>query len=323
MTASTDSDSSQMRIVFMGTPTFAVPSLDALVDAGFKPVAVVTGPDRKRGRGQVLSGTPIKDAAIRHQISHIIQPEDVRSSEFAKDISALNPDIIVVVAFRILPEEVFGAARMGTFNLHGSLLPRYRGAAPINHAIMNGDSETGVTTFFLKQRVDTGNVILRRSMSIAENETAGEVHDRMMHLGAEAVVDTVRLMVKGELQTLAQDDSLATGAPKIFRDDCLIDFDLDASNVHNKIRGLSPSPGAFSFLETQQIKVYRTRLSKGDANVEAEGGEIIRADQSLIVACGKGTIEILELQQAGKQRMTTADFLRGNRIAPGQKFQSS
>jgi len=303
----------------MGTPVFAVPSLDALVAARLAPIAVVTGPDRKRGRGQVVSPTPVKEAAIRHGIKRILQPESVRDEGFTQDIASLDPDIIVVVAFRILPEEVFGAARLGTFNLHGSLLPRYRGAAPINHAIMSGDSETGVTTFFLQKKVDTGNVILQRSMSISENETAGEVHDRMMMLGAEAVVETVRQILDGGVEPYAQDDSLATGAPKIFRDDCLIDFSLDAAEVHNKIRGLSPSPGAFSFLDGIQIKVFRTRLVGG----KGEPGEILKANDSLVVACQEGALEVVELQQAGKQRMQVADFLRGSRVHVGQKLGSS
>lgn len=321
-----------MRIVFMGTPDFAVPSLERLVEAGYVPVAVVTGPDRPRGRGQEVTPTPVKMAAQRLGISTILQPESVRSPDFAEEIRQLRPDVIVVVAFRILPPEVFQAASRGAFNLHGSLLPKYRGAAPINHAIMNGESETGVTTFFLRPEVDTGNIILQKTMPIGPDDTAGDVHDRMMHLGAEAVVETVRLIESGEARAAPQDDSEATPAPKIFRDDCRIDWGRPATAVHNQIRGLSPYPGAWTTYKGRLIKIYRTRVHTDPSEPEAASrsrqdvhtaakepapGEILEAGDRLLVAAKDGVLEILELQQEGKRRLPAKDFLLGMPVEVG------
>ena len=302
----------------MGTPEFAVPSLVALVDAGFAPIAVATGPDKKRGRGQKVSSTPVKLAAEELGISTILQPESVRESSFAEDIRALNPDIIVVVAFRILPQQVFEAARLGTFNLHGSLLPRYRGAAPINHAIMQGDSETGVTTFFLKQQVDTGNVILKRSMPIGPNETAGEVHDRMMVLGAKAVVDTVQMMVNGPVTTTPQIDSEATPAPKIFRSDCKLDFSRSVQDVHNHIRGLSPWPGAFTSLNGKQFKIFKSEVNAA-LPAPASSGVLTSVDGHLSVSGSDGHLLLKEVQIEGKKRVNASDFLNGIQIEVGQR----
>ena len=305
------------RIVFMGTPDFAVPSLRALAEAGLKPVAVVTGPDRKRGRGQVLTPTPVKAAALELGIDSILQPEDVKSEAFATDVQALQADIMVVVAFRILPEAVFSASRLGTFNLHGSLLPAWRGAAPINRAIMAGAKETGVTTFFLRSKVDTGAVIMKRSLDIGPNETTGEVHDRMMMMGADVVVETTQLILDGKAEGQPQDDSLATPAPKIFRGDCQIDWSRPAEEVHNLIRGVSPVPGAYSKLDGRQVKIYQSRLSDGAASA----GTIVSVDPDLVVACGHGAVELIELQAEGKQRILAADFVRGMRLEVGQQFE--
>jgi methionyl-tRNA formyltransferase len=305
------------RIVFMGTPDFAVPSLNALAAVGLKPIAVATGSDKKRGRGQKVSSTPVKLAADALGIDTILQPESVKDPSFAQNVRQLNPDIIVVVAFRILPPEVFEAARLGTFNLHGSLLPRYRGAAPINHAIMQGDTETGVTTFFLKQLVDTGNVILKRRLSIGPNETAGDVHDRMMILGADAVVETVQRIIRGDLTTTPQDDTQATPAPKIFRKDCELDFSGSASEVHNQIRGLSPWPGAFTFLNGKQLKVFRSEVHDSSSTT-AEPGRLTKEDGALLVSCGTGCLRLTEVQIEGKRRVTATDFLNGVLIEDGQ-----
>ena len=305
------------RIVFMGTPDFAVPSLRALAAAGLKPIAVVTGPDRKRGRGQVLTPTPVKAAALELGIESILEPEDVKSDSFATDIRALQPDIMVVVAFRILPEAVFAASRLATFNLHGSLLPAWRGAAPINRAIMAGATETGVTTFFLRSKVDTGAIIMKRSMDIGPNETAGEVHDRMMIMGAQVVIETTRMIIDGEAKGQPQDDTLATPAPKIFREDCKVDWNRASEEVHNLIRAVSPIPGAVTKLEGRQVKLYRSRLSSGTASA----GTIVAVEPDLIVACGNGAIELIELQAEGKQRLLVADFVRGMRLEVGQQFE--
>lgn len=302
-----------MRLVFMGTPDFAVPSLQSLAANGYLPAAVVTGPDRPRGRGQKITPTPVKKAAADLGVETILQPESVKDPAFAHDVRELAPDLIVVVAFRILPKEVYGAARLGAFNLHGSLLPRYRGAAPINRAIMNGDSETGVTTFFLQEKVDTGSVILRKHMSIGPDETAGDVHDRMMDLGAEAVLETVRLIERGEAVALPQDDAQATPAPKIFRDDARIDWSRSAQEVHNHVRGLSPYPGAWTHHHETLLKVYRTRV----VDESGPAGSILENDGRLVVGTGDGAVEILEIQQEGRHRMSGADFLRGYGLPAG------
>ncbi|HEX7071292.1 MAG TPA: methionyl-tRNA formyltransferase [Rhodothermales bacterium] len=300
----------------MGTPEFAVPSLERLVAEGYRPVAVVTGPDKPRGRGQVLSPTPVKETAEALGIQPILQPESVRDPAFADAVRALEPDVIVVVAFRILPPEVFTQARLGAFNLHGSLLPRYRGAAPIHRAVMAGETETGVTTFFLRETVDTGSIILRRSMPIGPDETTGEVHDRMMHLGAEAVVNTVRLIERGEANPIPQDDSAATPAPKIFREDAIIPWDQPARTVHNHVRGLSPLPGAWTLFDGRLLKIYRTRVANGSGLP----GTVLKSEDALIVACGAGSVEILELQQEGKRRVTAEEFLRGNTLGTGTRL---
>jgi len=296
-----------MRVVFMGTPEFAVPSLERLATHGYTPIAVVTGPDRPRGRGQKLTPTPVKEAALRLNIAPILQPESVKDPAFAEAVAALAPDVIVVVAFKILPPEVYTQAKQGAFNLHGSLLPRYRGAAPIHRAVMAGEPETGVTTFFLKQQVDTGAMILQWPLSIGPDETTGDVHDRMMDLGADAVLETVRRIDAGTVQTQPQDDSLATPAPKIFPDDARIPWEASAEVVHNHVRGLSPYPGAWTHHGDTLLKIYRTR------RVPEHGtpGAVVEAGPRLVVACGEGAVEVLELQQEGRRRLEAAVFLNG------------
>lgn len=308
-----------MRIVFMGTPEFAVPSLERLVAAGYAPVAVVTGPDKPRGRGQQPTPTPVKEAARRLGIETILQPESVRDPAFAAQIAALEPDVIVVVAFKILPPEVFTQARLGAFNLHGSLLPAYRGAAPINRAVMAGETETGVTTFFLKEQVDTGHIILQHAMPIGPDETAGEVHDRMMELGADVVVETVRRIEAGTAEARPQDDRLATPAPKIYKEDARIDWTKPAEAVHNHIRGLSPHPGAWTMHGDVLLKMYRSRRDHL-SGTHGPPGTVLEADERLVVACGSGTVEILELQQPGRRRMEAAAFLRGYDLPVGTRL---
>lgn len=300
----------------MGTPDFAVPSLESLVEAGYAPIAVVTGPDRPRGRGQTLQPTAIKKAAQALGISTVLQPESVKDPAFAADIEALACDIMVVVAFKILPPAVFTQVTLGAFNLHGSLLPKYRGAAPINRAIMAGETETGVTTFFLQAKVDTGNMILQKPMTIGPNETAGEVHDRMMVLGAEAVVETVRRMEAGTAVAQPQDDRLATPAPKLFKADGEVFWARSAEEVHNHIRGLSPYPGAWTLHKDTMLKLYRSRLTEGSG----EAGTVLEADERFVVATGNGAIEILEAQQPGRRRMAAADFLRGYPLTVGDRL---
>ena len=311
----------------MGTPEFAVPSLEALIDAGYGPDAVVTGPDRPRGRGQEVTPTPVKKAATDAGIDTILQPEDVKSDAFAEDIAALEPDVVVVVAYKILPPKVYETAARGAFNLHGSLLPKYRGAAPINWAIINGETKTGVTTFFLQKKVDTGNVILKKDMDVGPNETAGEVHDRMMHLGAEAVVETVRRIEAGDVETQTQDDAEATPAPKIHTKDCEIAWEDTATDVHNFIRGLSPYPGAWTTHDGTRLKVYRSLPAHSAEGGPAEGvpgeevpGEVLEAGDRLVIACGDGAVELTRIQQPGKQRLPAADFLNGYPLETGDRL---
>ncbi len=306
----------RMRIIFMGTPDFAVPSLEILIENGYKPVAVATGPDRRRGRGLQVSPTPVKQAAERAGIETILQPESVKEPAFAEAVAALAPDVIVVVAFRILPPEVYMQAKHGAFNLHGSLLPRYRGAAPINHALMQGATETGVTTFFLEKAVDTGNMILQKRLSIGPDESAGELHDRMMLLGAEAVLETVRRIEAGTANPTPQDDALASPAPKIFPDDCRIPWEQPAEAVHNHGRGLSPHPGAWTLHGETMLKIYRTARSEG----AGAPGAVLEAGPRLLVACGRGAVEVLDLQQEGRRRIAAADFLRGASLHEGDRL---
>lgn len=309
-----------MNIIFMGTPEFAVPSLERLAEHGYRPVAVVTGPDRPRGRGQKLAPTPIKEAAQRLGVETILQPESLKDPAFVEALSALEPDLFVVVAFRILPREVYTLPRLGAFNLHGSLLPRYRGAAPINRAVMAGETETGVTTFFLREKVDTGDVILKRRMPIGPDETAGDVHDRMMELGADAVLETVRRIEAGDVRTERQDEALATPAPKIFREDCRVPWDRPAAAVHNFVRGLSPYPGAWTMHGDTLIKVYRTRKAGDLPGRSLRPGTVVEAGERLVVACGEGAVELLEVQQEGRQRLGATAFLRGYDLAEGERL---
>ena len=309
--------STDLKIVFMGTAGFAVPSLEQLIENNLVPVAVVTSPDRRKGRGQKVQYTPIKEAAIRLGIERIIQPEDVKSPEFAEEMASIEPDIIVVVAFKILPPAVYTTAKLCAFNLHGSLLPLFRGAAPINRAVMAGATETGVTTFFLEQKVDTGNVILQRSMPIGEEESAGDVHDRMMVLGAEVVVETTKMIAEDRVETYQQDNTLATSAPKIFKEDCKIDWSQAAKDVHNHIRGLSPYPGAWTTHQGKQVKIYKSHVIEG----EGDAGEIIDVDNRVQIACEEGALDILELQLESRKKMTASDFVRGYEIKKGDLFE--
>ncbi len=309
------------NIVFMGTPDFAVPSLEKLIEAGHKPIAVVTKPDRERGRGRKAAAMPIKEAALKNGITTIIQPDSVKDQGFADDIRALAPDVIVVVAFSILPPAVYECARIGAFNLHGSLLPRYRGAAPVHRAVMAGETETGVTTFFLKEKVDTGNVILQRAMSIGSDETTGDVMHRMMVLGADVVLGTLKVILEGNVETFTQDDSLATAAPKIVREDCRIDWDSGRSGIHNFIRGLSPFPGAWTRHGDVEFKIFRSRITESvPQDLRWPPGSITRSDGGLWVAANDGAVEILELQQEGRKRLQADEFLRGYSLQPEEQF---
>ena len=306
-----------MRIVFMGTQEFAIPSLRILLDNKYVIASVVTAPDKPRGRGQQLVPSPVKKFALQHTLP-VLQPESLRDPLFVGQLRKLQPDLFVVVAFRILPLEVFSVPGHGAFNLHASLLPRYRGAAPIHWAIINGEKETGVTTFFLEEKVDTGNIILQARVPIGPDEAYGELHDRLAEVGAEIVLHTVRLIEMGRAVPKPQDSAEASPAPKIFKDQCKIDWTKSAPQVHNLVRGLSPTPSAFTAYAGKIIKVYRTRIAGLESNQPP--GAVCEANKRLIVSAGSGTVEILELQQEGKRQMAAGEFLRGYRLETGTRF---
>lgn len=303
------------RIVFMGTPEFAVPSLEILIAAGYPVVGVITATDKMGGRGgKQLLESAVKKCAVRHSIP-VLQPEKFRDEAFQADLRALKADLQIVVAFRMLPVSVWDMPRLGTFNLHGSLLPKYRGAAPINWAVINGDQETGCTTFFLQHEIDTGDMLLQTRVPVGPNDTAGDVHDRMMLAGAELVLETVRLIETGEYTPQAQDDTAATPAPKLHRDTCRIAFDQPVNDVHNFVRGLSPWPAAWTMFGDKQLKLIRTQVETADHSHPA--GQLLTDNKTFIkIACPGGYLLIDELQLSGRKRMQTDDFLRGMTLEP-------
>jgi methionyl-tRNA formyltransferase len=284
---------------------------------------VVTAPDKPRGRGQQLSPTPIKELALKHHLP-ILQPNLLKDSSFIGEMERLHPDLIVVVAFRILPREVFAIPRLGAFNLHASLLPKFRGAAPINWAIINGERETGVTTFFLQDRVDTGNMILQARTPIKVEDDAGTLHDRLAEIGAEMVLHTVRLIERGKAVPRKQDDSLATPAPKIFKEDCRINWNQSAERIHNFVRGLSPYPTAFTMHEGKVIKMFRTRvldeIARGEVGAIEVHGSAYGSVGGFRVCCADTMIAVDELQLEGRKRMGAEEFLRGYDLASGERF---
>ncbi len=311
----------------MGTPAFAVPSLTILVEHGYNVVAVVTAPDKPAGRGQKLQMSPVKEYALQKNIP-LLQPVKLSDPAFIDELRGYKADLQIVVAFRMLPEVVWSMPPMGTFNLHGSLLPQYRGAAPIHHAVMNGEEVTGLTTFFLKHEIDTGNIILRREVPVGADETTGELHDRMMQIGAELLLETVRLIESGTVKTIPQSELSTAGkilypAPKIFREHCKLDFSRSSEELFNQVRGLSPSPGAF--FEYQEpgkdpvaIKVYRCRAVFAGTVLTHE---LFTDNKSYIrISAKDGFIEPLELQVPGKKRMTVKELLQGFRFDPGARI---
>jgi len=298
----------------MGTADFAVPSLHILLEHNFDVTGVVTVPDKPAGRGLHVSRSPIKEYAVEHNLP-LFQPERLRQPEFIEQVSALHPDLFVVVAFRILPPEIFRIPPRGSFNLHASLLPKFRGAAPIRWAIISGEKETGVTTFFLNEQVDTGNIILQARLPIGPDETAGELHDRLAAVGAEIVLHTVRLIEKDMIQPKMQDNSSASAAPKIFKHHCKIDWNKPATEVHNLIRGMSPRPGVFALHGNKILKIFRSRLLSEP--LRQVPGTILQADTRLVIAAGEGAIELVEIQQEGKKKLPICEFLRGYHLTTG------
>ena len=323
-----------LRIVFMGTPEFAVASLDGLIKAGYNIVGVVTAVDKPAGRGMKMNESAVKKYAVEHNLK-ILQPEKLKNPEFLSALKSLNADLQIVVAFRMLPEVVWNMPRMGSVNLHGSLLPQYRGAAPINWAVINGEKETGVTTFKLKHEIDTGDILLQESFPIGENETAGEVHDKMKEIGAGVMVKTVKGLADGSLKEMpqssivnressetdsrlpAQDSRLLKHAPKIFTETCKIDFSKTTGEVHNLIRGLSPFPGAFTELNGKTFKIFRSEKESslsGQTETVRPGEYKTDGKTFLKFACTNGYIFIKELQLEGKKKMSIEEFLRGYRF---------
>ena len=302
-----------MKIVFMGTPDFAVASLSALVEAGFDVVGVVTAADKPAGRGQKLQESAVKQYAIGKGIP-VLQPLKLKDPEFINELQNLKAELQVVVAFRMLPEVVWDMPSKGTINLHASLLPQYRGAAPINHAIINGEKESGVTTFFLKHEIDTGDVISSESVSIADDETAGDLHDKLMQVGAGLLVKTVTAITNLDYEEQPQPDvEELKHAPKIFKEDCLIDWNKANQAVYNMIRGLSPYPTAFTKLNDKTLKVFKAEMEDKEPGI-ASGGFLTDGKTFLKFATRDGFIKLLDIQYEGKKRMTIEEFLRGVRL---------
>lgn len=307
------------RIIFMGTPDFAVASLDILVKNNYNIIAVITAPDKPAGRGQQLQQSAVKKYALEKGL-HILQPEKLKSPDFLEELNALKADLQIVVAFRMLPEVVWNMPPLGTFNLHGSLLPQYRGAAPINWAVINGEKETGVTTFFLQHEIDTGKIIFREKIAIGENDTAGDVHDKLMIVGAALVLKTVQAIETGNYPQTEQAEFIAQGekekhAPKIFKEDCRVNWNNPAENIHNLIRGLSPYPTAYTEFCGPDNRLYSVKIFKTEKEITPHKMAIgsLESDHKtyLKVAVTNGFIKITDLQLAGKKRMTVHEFLRG------------
>ncbi len=296
-----------MKIVFFGTPEFAVPSLDILNNSKHEIVAVVTAPDKERGRGRKVSFTAIKEYAVANNLRYL-QPESMKDEEFIDALKELNVDLFVIVAFKILPRSVYTLPKSGSFNLHGSLLPKYRGAAPIHWAIMNGEKVTGVTTFFLEDKVDTGNIILQTELPIKEDDNLGTVHDKMSLLGAEVVLETVDIIKSGVLALQKQDNSLASPAPKISKELGQIDWNKPAQQIHNLIRGLSPFPGAYFLHNNLKYKVLNSSIGE---SLNLSPGEIKQTKDEIFIGCTDASIQILELQPEGRKRMNANVFLMG------------
>ena len=306
------------RIVFMGTPDFAVTILDRLVQNNLTIVGVITAPDKPSGRGQQISESAVKKYAASKELN-ILQPTNLKDETFINELQALNADLFVVVAFRMLPEIVWSMPPKGTINLHGSILPNYRGAAPINWAVINGEKETGVTTFFIEKEIDTGKIIERESIAIGENETAGELHDRLMELGAELTFKTVSKIIEGNVVGIPQLE-LTEGelkpAPKIFKPDCKIDWSKDVQTVHNFVRGLSPYPTAWTILEKEgeqkSFKIFQTEKTE----INSTGKQALYSDKDgIFIPCNDYYLKITELQPEGKRRMNFKEFIAGHSVS--------
>lgn len=319
-------DKKDIRIVYMGTPDFAVPTLDALVQGGYNVVGVITMPDKPAGRGHKVQFSPVKEYALEHDLP-LLQPEKLKDEVFLEQLRAWKADLQIVVAFRMLPEVVWDMPRMGTFNLHAALLPQYRGAAPINWAVINGETVTGATTFFLSHEIDTGRIILKQELPIAPDENVGSVHDRLMEMGKGLVTKTVDLLIEAEgkveniktidQETLYNDISELKPAPKIFKETCLIDWNDTARNIYNKVRGLSPYPAAWTELTASNgekispVKTYKVSVVEEGKTSSQENGAVTSTKSSIHIKCADGIIALEELQLPGKKRMDVKSLLNG------------
>ena len=302
-----------LNIVFMGTPEFAVTILEKLIKESYNIKAVVTAPDRPAGRGRKLQGSAVKECAIRNKLK-VLQPKQLKEEEFIEGLQSYGADLFIVVAFRMLPKVVWEIPSMGTFNLHGSLLPQYRGAAPINWAVINGETETGVTTFFIDEKIDTGQILNSDKMTIGENETAGELHDRMMILGAKTVIETVELIRLGNTIPKPQPEGDLKAAPKISKQDCLLDLNQPIMSIHNFIRGMSPYPTAWIKLQHKENKEEKTlKLFRSTVlNQETNSSTSLRSESKrLILQTSSGALTILEVPLEGKNRFDAISFLAG------------
>lgn len=297
-----------MKIVFMGSPDFAIPSLQKLYQSSHEIRGVVSGKDKRRGRGSATSPTPVKAKALELNLP-VIEVENLQSITFENKLRELQADLFVVVAFRVLPPNILAIPSKGSLNVHASLLPKYRGAAPIHHAIMNGETETGCTVFMLDEKVDTGKIIKQQSLPIGENETTGDIYNKLKEMGGDILLDAVNEIEDGTYSARPQDHSKATPAPKLFTEDCKIDFDQPARTVHNKIRGLSPFPTAWAELDDLKFNMYRSRLGP---NEKLKAGELAMHNDDLLVGCANSSTVILdEVQLQGKRKMRGKDFMNG------------
>jgi len=310
----------EIRIVFMGTPDFAVESLKALVENGYQIVGVITAPDKPAGRGRQLSESAVKQYALQQNL-RILQPEKLKNSEFISELESLKADLQIVVAFRMLPEIVWNMPSLGTFNLHASLLPQYRGAAPLNWAIINGETETGATTFLLSHEIDTGRIIFQEKLAIGENDTVGDLHDRMMGIGAGLVLKTVDAIVEDTIKPVDQEELIDQSvrikqAPKIFKDDCRIDWTKDTESVRNLIRGLSPYPAAWTELEhhynSEVLTAKIFAVARENSSMPAAPGSLQSDGKKYLkIACTDGWLSVTDIQLSGKKRMKIDELLRG------------
>ncbi len=317
------------RIVFMGTPTFAVESLKALVEGGYDVVGVITMPDKPAGRGHKIQYSPVKEYALSRNLP-LLQPERLKDEAFIEQLRSLKADLQIVVAFRMLPEVVWNMPPLGTFNLHGSLLPQYRGAAPINWAIINGEKETGITTFFLTHEIDTGEIIDKVAIPILPSDNAGTIHDKLMTLGTQLVVRTVDAIRNNTLtripqSELVQDVQILRSAPKLTKENCTINWNKPSTDIHNFVRGLSPYPAALTTLHTngqppQQVKIFETEIIE-DANTHSCGSLSITSDGYLQVATATGAMKVISLQLPGKKRVNSNEWLRGFRYLNDSEFK--